>query len=210
MDEMPRDAAVDRLEAIVSTVEAEVMPVPIREIWAFGDLALGLDPVERLEVYVCKDMLLDGAPVEEGPPGVGETVRAEWAAANPEHVRTNDAGHVAPERCLAAHLLEADEPVHLEVCNARFEDNVTQRLRGAQATGDFTRILDPRGVCCWVEGTTSETALEHLREGSLALPTLPRALELLGLEAETAERATEEYRTWRGERTGTSLRADVV
>lgn len=210
MDEMSRAVAVDRLEELVDTVETALLPVPVREVWAFGDVALGLDPIDCLEVYVTKDILLSGEPVPEGPPGLGQTVRAEWAERFPELVRTNDAGHVAPERCLAAQLLPRDEPVHLEVCNASFEDNVTQRLRGAQATEDFTRILDPRGVCLWLEGERSETALEHLREGLLALPTLERALTLLGLDEPEAETAAREYREWRATRTGRSVRADVV
>ena len=42
---MDRAAAVERVEEIVRTVESETMPVPVREVWVYGDVALGLDPV---------------------------------------------------------------------------------------------------------------------------------------------------------------------
>ena len=137
---MDRDAALDRVEAILDAVEEDPMPVPVREVWVYGDVALGLDPVERLDVYLTKDILMRGDgeegsdeigerfEAEYGVKGVGRTVRAEWADRYPDHVRTNDNGYAAPEKCLAAHLLPDDEPVHLEVCNASFDDNVTQRL----------------------------------------------------------------------------------
>ncbi|TKX78284.1 hypothetical protein EXE53_22005, partial [Halorubrum sp. SD626R] len=57
---MERDRAVDRLEALVDRVEREPMPVPVREVWAFGDVALGLDPIERLDVYLTKDVIMGG------------------------------------------------------------------------------------------------------------------------------------------------------
>ena len=34
--------------------------MPVREVWVYGDVALGLDPVERLDVYLTKDILLRG------------------------------------------------------------------------------------------------------------------------------------------------------
>jgi hypothetical protein len=211
---MERAAAIGRVERLVSTVESERMPVPVREIWVYSDVALGLDPVDRLDIYLTKDLLLGGVdpdqevdfPVE----GVGESVRAEWAEAHPEYLRANDSGHAAPERCLAAHLLEAGEPVHLEVCNSSFEDNVTQRLEGARATGEYERILDPRGACLWIDGTRSESAFEKLRAGEFVFPTLPQALEMLGLdesESETAAAAVEDYRE---RQEGATVRGDVV
>ena len=214
---LPRAAAIDRIEEIVDTVERETMPVPVREVWVYGDVALGLDPVDRLDVYLTKDMLMRDDPDREdeflddhGVAGVGKTVRAEWAEAYPEYLRANANGHVAPERCLAAHLLETDEPIHLEVCNASFGDNVTQRLTGAEATEDYTRLLDPRGVCLWADGVRSDEAVRKLRAGEFAFPTLAGALESLGLDAETAETAAAAFQAWHDRQDGTTVRGDVV
>jgi hypothetical protein len=212
-----RDRAIDRIKEIVDTVESETMPVPVREVWVFGDLALGLDPVERLDVYVTKELLFgrDGdreAEFEDshGVEGVGKTVRAEWADAHPEYLRATASGHIAPERCLAAHLLREDEPVHLEVCNASFEDNVTRRLEGATARGNYEEILDPRGVCLWLDGRRSEDAFAKLRSSEFVFPTLPEALGMLGLDGEKARRAADAVEQFREERTGVSVRGDVV
>ncbi|WP_126661781.1 DUF7095 family protein [Haloterrigena salifodinae] len=221
MNGFDRDDAVDRLEALVDTVESERMPVPVREVWAFGDIALGLNPVERLDIYVTKDVLMrddsgdSGVDVDElaaeyDIEGIGKSVRADWAAAHPEYLRANANGHAAPEKCLAAHLLGDDEPIHLEVCNSPFEDNVTQRLRGAQLREDYTQLLDPRGVCLWADGTTSEEAFRKLRESELALPTLSQALEMLGLDEADAETAAQELHAWREQQDGVTVRGDVV
>ncbi|HKL29285.1 MAG TPA: hypothetical protein VJ898_08455 [Natrialbaceae archaeon] len=214
---LPRETAIDRAEEIVETVERETMPVPVREVWIYGDVALGLDPIDRLDVYLTKDVLMGGNADREdeflethGVAGVGKTVRAEWADEYPEHLRANANGHVAPEQCLATHLLEEGEPIHLEVCNASFGDNVTQRLTGAEATGDYTRLLDPRGVCLWADGVRSEEAFRKLRESEFAFPTLAGALESLGLDAETAETAAEEFSAWHERQDGTTVRGDVV
>ena len=214
---LPRETAIDRVEEIVETVERETMPVPVREVWVYGDVALGLDPIDRLDVYLTKDVLMRGDADREdefvethGVAGVGKTVRAEWADEYPEHLRANANGHVAPEQCLAAHLLEEGEPIHLEVCNASFGDNVTQRLTGAEATGDYTRLLDPRGVCLWADGVRSDEAVRKLRGSEFAFPTLAGALESLGLDAETAEAAATEFRTWHERQDGTTVRGDVV
>jgi hypothetical protein len=227
-----RSDAVDRLEEIVDTVANERMPVPVREVWAFGDVALGLDPVERLDVYVTKDILLrdDSEPASastagnesnprdpdaefresHGIEGVGKSVRADWARDYPDYLRANANGHAAPEQCLAAHLIGDDEPIHLEVCNAPFEDNVTQRLRGAQLREDYTQLLDPRGVCLWAEETRSDEAFRKLREGELALPTLSAALEMLGMDDDEAETAARELHAWREQQDGATVRGDVV
>ena len=219
MSGFDRGAAVDRLEELVDTVEEERMPVPVREVWAFGDVALGLDPVERLDVYLTKDVLVrddsdidgDDPAAEYGIEGVGKSVRADWAAEYPEYLRANANGHAAPEKCLAAQLLgDDDEPIHLEVCNASFEDNVTQRLRGAQLREDYTQLLDPRGVCLWADGTRSEEAFRKLRESDLALPTLSAALEMLGMDDEEAETAARELHAWRETQEGVTVRGDVV
>ncbi|MFB6080638.1 MAG: hypothetical protein ABEJ81_06540 [Haloferacaceae archaeon] len=216
---MDRDAALDRVEAIIETVESDPMPVPVREVWVYGDVALGLDPVERLDVYVTKDILLrddaDGgeeadAFAERGVHGVGKTVSAEWAERFPDHLRASDNGYAAPEKCLAAHLLPDDEPVHLEVCNASFEDNVTQRLQGALARDAYEEILDPRGVCLWVDGTRAEESLAKLRAGDLPFPTLADALAMLGVEESTAAEAAAAVRTYRAEQVGATVRGDVV
>ncbi len=216
-----REEAVARLRSIVETVEAEPMPVPVREVWVFGDVVVGLDPVDRLDVYLAKDLLFDDAPDREdefaerlGVTGVGKTVSAAWADRFPEHVRANASGHAAPERCLAAHLLDDDEPIHLEVCNTGFEHNVTQRLEGARARDDYTQLLDPRGACLWVDGqdggVTSEEAFRKLAGGEFVLPTLPAALEMLGMEADEAAEAAETFRDYRADREGATVRGDVV
>ncbi|MFB6194959.1 MAG: hypothetical protein ABEI80_02220 [Haloplanus sp.] len=221
---MDRDAALDRVADIVDLVERASdeetdahLPVPVREVWVYGDVALGLDPLDRLDVYVTKDLLMRGDADREtefreryGVAGVGKTVDADWAAAHPEHLRANDSGHAAPERCLAAHLVDDDEPIHLEVCNASFTDNVTQRLRGAMDRDAYEQILDPRGVCLWADGRRDDDALAKLRGGDLALPTLPDALEMLGLDADTAAEAAEAMRARRAERSGRTVRSDVV
>nr|WP_276222908.1 hypothetical protein [Halomicroarcula sp. DFY41] len=215
---MDRSTAVERVEEIVATVEDERMPVPVRELWVFGDVALGLDPVERLDVYVTKDILFKDAPERaaefqrsHGVDGVGKTVRAAWADEYPEYLRANASGHAAPEKCLAAHLLpDTDEPIHLEVCNASFDDNVTQRLKGAMAREDYEQILDPRGACLWVEGRRSTEAFEKLRNGEFVLPTLSGALEMLGMEEAEAGEAAEAVRAYRERQDGPSVRGDVV
>ncbi|KAB1192365.1 hypothetical protein GJR96_02475 [Haloferax sp. MBLA0076] len=215
---MERDAALDRVEAIVDAVESETLPVPVREVWVYGDVALGLDPLDRLDVYVTKDILLRGDPdaagefeKSHGVKGVGKSIRAEWAREHPDAIRANANGYAAPEKCLAAHLLPDDgEPVHLEVCNASFEDNVTQRLKGAVSREAYEQILDPRGVCLYADGQRSPSAMKKLRNGEFAFPTLTGALEMLGLESDEAETAVETMRTYRAEQTGTTVRGDVV
>ncbi len=212
-----REEAVARLREIVETVETDSMPVPVREVWVYGDAVLGLDPVERLDVYLTKDLLFKDAPEREaefeerlGVRGVGKTVAADWAGANPEFVRANTNGHVAPEKCLAAQLLEDDEPIHLEVCNTGFENNVTQRLKGARARDDYTQLLDPRAACLWIDGRTSEEAFRKLADGEFVFPTLSDALEMLGMEPSEAERAAERLRSYRDGREGVTVQGDVV
>jgi len=221
MSDLPRDEAVERVEEIVATVEDERMPVPVRELWVSGDAALGLDPVERLDVYLTKDILLgddehdgavDGDPEvpDLGVEGIGDTVRADWAAEYPEYVRANANGYAAPEQCLAAHLLDGDGPVHLEVCNASFDDNVTQRLEGALARETYENVLDPRGACLWVDGRRSEDAFQKLRNGEFVFPTLADSLEMLGADPEEAATAADAVRTARADAEGASVRGDVV
>lgn len=217
MSSWDRSEAIDRVEQLVETVETEQMPVPVREVWVYGDLALGLDPIDRLDVYLTKDLLFGRDDEQEqafreshGIEGVGKTVRAEWAESHPEFLRATTSGHVAPEKCLAAHLLCDDEPVHLEVCNASFDDNVTRRAEGAKARGNYETVLDPRGVCLWVDGTRSDDAFSKLRDGELVFPTLPEALAMLGLDEEEARAAAEAVEQFRTDRDGQSVRGDVV
>ena len=219
---MDRSEALDRVAEILEAVESERMPVPVREVWVYGDVALGLDPVDRVDVYLTKDVLLPGAREENadeveaefreshGVSGVGKTVSAAWAEEHPEYVRANDRGYAAPEKCLAAHLLSDGEPIHLEVCNTGFDDNVTQRLKGAVARDAYEQILDPRGVCLWAEGTRAEESFEKLRGGELPFPTLSDSLEMLGLDEGTATEAADAMREYRAEQTGTTVRGDVV
>ena len=214
---MNREQAVDRLETLVDRVETEPMPVPVREVWAFGDVALGLDPVDRLDVYLTKDVIMGGDADaaadfadEYGVKGVGTSVRAEWANAHPDRVRASDNGYAAPEQCLAAELVAADEPIHLEVCNASFEDNVRQRLKGALARDAYEEVLDPRGVCLWVDGTRDTEAFDRLRVASLAMPTLPAALGMLGADETVANEAADVLKRQRAEQEGPSVRGDMV
>ena len=220
MSDFARAAAVERVADLVATVENERMPVPVREVWVYGDVALGLDPVERLDVYLTKDVLFgdDDSAVAESTlppsvrevPGIGETVRGDWAAEYPEYVRTNAGGYAAPEQCLAAHLVDGDEPVHLEVCNASFEDNVTQRLEGALARETYENVLDPRGACLWVDGRRSESAFEKLRAGEFVFPTLAESLEMLGADPDVAATAADAVREYRASQEGATVRGDVV
>jgi len=128
------------------------MPVPVREVWALGDVALGLDPVERLDVYVTKDILLrdDSEPSASSADGDGDgsdletrfrdspmASRASARPSGPTGPREYPPAPASqrqrsrrPEQCLAAHLLGDDEPIHLEVCNSSFEDNVTSGFAG--------------------------------------------------------------------------------
>jgi len=215
---MERDAAVDRLAEFVAMVREDELPVPVTEVWAYGDVALGLDPVDRLNIYVAKDILLRGDDpdrsadfeAEFGVKGIGKTVRASWADDHPEYIRTNDNGYAAPEKCLAAHLLRDDEPIHLEVCNAGFEDNVTQRLKGARAREEWSEVLDPRGACLYADGHTSEEAFDKLRRGEYVFPTLAGALEMLGMEPNEAEEAATAVQQYREQSDGVTVRGDVV
>jgi len=214
---MERSSALDRVESVLDAVDDGLLPVPVQEVWVYGDVALGLDPVDRLDVYVTKDLLLGNDAETDtdfeavhGVRGVGQSISAEWAEANPDLIRTNGSGYAAPEKCLAAHLLPDDEPVHLEVCNASFEDNVRQRLKGALARDAYEEILDPRGVCLYAEDRRSESALEKLRGGELAFPTLPESLSMLGLDEETAAAAAEAVTEFRTSQSGRSVRGDVV
>jgi hypothetical protein len=214
---MERDRALARIEAVLDAVENDPMPVPVREVWVYGDVALGLDPIERLDVYVTKDLLLRGDAdaaarfeTEHGVKGIGRSVSAAWAEAYPDRIRTNASGHAAPEKCLAAHLLDGDEPIHLEVCNASFEDNVRQRLKSAIDREAYEQILDPRGVCLYAEEQRSESALQKLRDGELVFPTLPESLSMLGLDDDTAAEAADAIRAYRASQSGRTVRGDVV
>jgi hypothetical protein len=216
---MERAAAVALVERVIEAVETETLPVPVREVWVYGDVALGLDPIDRLDIYVTKDLLLgetaddtaQQVAAELGVDGIGSTVKAAWAREHPEWIRTNEAGYAAPEQCLAAHLLAGvDGPVHLEVCNTGFEDNVTQRLAAARDRERYGEVIDPRGVCLWLEGTKSDEALEDLSAGDLVFPTLPEALQMLGADESEAKRAATVVSDRRAGATGTSVRGDVV
>lgn len=217
---MDRDPAVDRVLALLDTIENEPMPVPIREVWVLGDLALGLDPVERLDIYLSKDLLFSSHRTDPdtaekyrdtfGIDGIGTTVSAEWAKRFPDCIRANANGHAAPERCLGAHLVAETEPIHLEVCNAGFEQNVTQRLRGAKATESWEELLDPRAVCLWKDGHRSEEAPDRLREGGFVFPTLPEAFEMLGLSKGDAEEAATVIQKWRAHSDGRTVRGEVI
>jgi hypothetical protein len=218
---LSRDAAVDRLRTIVETVATEPTAVPVREVWVYGDVVLGMDPLDRLDVYLTKDLLFKDEPERAaefedrlGVSGVGKSVSAAWADEHPDSVRANATGHAAPERCLAAHLLEPDEPVHLEVCNTGFEDNVARRLEGGRAREDYTQLLDPRAACLWVDDdegrTTSEAAFRKIAEGEFVFPTLSGALEMIGMDEREAEEAAAALEEYRAGKQGRTVRGDVV
>lgn len=214
---MERSAAVNRVEAVIETLDTERLPVPVRELWVFGDLALGLDPIDHLDLYLTKDVLLGGAPEEAdeledefGVAGLGTAVRADWAREYPEHIRANASGFAAPEQCLAAQLLPPEEPIHLEVCNAGFEDNVTQRLVAATERGAYEQLLDPRAVLVWRDGATADESLEKLRDGAYVFPTLAESLVMLGLDEETADAAATTLDRWKADLDGPSVRGEVV
>ncbi|QZY00401.1 DUF7095 family protein [Halobaculum rubrum] len=215
---MEREAALDRVEAIIDAVDEGPMPVPVREVWVYGDVALGLDPIDRLDVYVTKDLLMRGddpdAAAEfersHGVKGVGKSVSAEWAREYPEQIRANDNGYAAPEKCLAAHLLPEDEPIHLEVCNAPFDRNVRQRLQSALDRGAHEQVLDPRGVQLYGEGQRATETTAKLRNGELPFPTLSGALEMLGVDEGEATEIAEAMTAYRERQEGTTVRGDVV
>jgi hypothetical protein len=214
---LDRETALDRVERLIETVEDDPMPVPVREVWVYGDVALGLDPIDRLDIYLTKDIRLRGDSEtaeayyeQHGIKGVGQSVSAEWAESYPDYVRANNNGHAAPEKCLAAHLLGEDEPIHLEVCNASFDENVTQRLRGALAQESYEQLLDPRGVCLWVDGQRDTELFDKLRGGELPFPTLSGALEQMGVDDQTATEAAETVRQYRTEQHGATVRGDVI
>ena len=217
---MERAAAVDRVNQLLDAVEGDPLPVPIREVWVYGDLALGLDPIDRLDVYLRKDMLFaselsephreERFEQEYGIAGIGTTINAQWAETYPDRIQATSTGYAAPERCLAAHLVTQDEPIHLEICNAGFEQNVRQRLKGATARDAWEEVLDPRAVCLYQEGTRSETASARLRAGEYVFPPLPEALEILGLSSSSAAQAAEAVSTYRTSQEGRSVRGDVL
>jgi hypothetical protein len=96
------------------------------------------------------------------------------------------------------------------VGNASFGDNVTQRLKGALAREAYAEVLDPRGVCVWVDGERDDEAFDRLREASLAMPTLPAALGMLGADEDAANAAADVLKRRRAEQEGASVRGDMV
>jgi len=155
------------------------------------------------------------APAEEfershGVKGVGKSVSAEWARGHPELLRANDNGYAAPEKCLAAHLLPDDEPIHLEVCNAPFDRNVRQRLQSALDRGAYEQVLDPRGVQLYGEGQRATETMAKLRNGELPFPTLSGALEMLGVDEDGAAEIAEAMASYRERQEGATVRGDVV
>lgn len=221
MEGITRETAVETIERIVSAIESDPMPVPVSELWAYGDVVVGLDPVPRVELYLSKDLLFKDSPEAEpafeeshGIAGVGKTVAADWARRFPQHLRGTDEGHADPVRCLGAQLLAPDQPVHLEVGNASFENSVRQRLRRARESGDWERVLDPRAACLWATtedgGQRSPEALERLLTGSVAVPTLARSLRMLDVEETAIDAATSAIGRSRDAGSGASVSGDIV
>ena len=63
MEGWDRTRAVERVEQVVETVETEQMPVPVREVWVFGDVALGLDPGDQRIFARARDSCSTVVPV---------------------------------------------------------------------------------------------------------------------------------------------------
>ncbi|MFB6124780.1 MAG: hypothetical protein ABEJ59_02325 [Halanaeroarchaeum sp.] len=171
---MDRIAAVDRLETIVEIVATESLPVDVTEVWVYGDLALGHDPVERLDVFF-----------------------------------STDAGADATHEALADRFLPGPVPTHLELCNLGFEESVRRRVDQATATGTFGMLLDPRAAAVWIDGVRDDEAVEKLRGGELAFPTLPEAFAMLGMDEKTAETAADVVAAERVESAGHSVHSNV-
>ena len=72
--------------------------------------------------------------------------RRSGAEQHPNRVRVDDDGHAAPEWYLAAHLFGDDEPIHLEVSNTGFENEISWRVEAARAREGHGRLLDPRAA----------------------------------------------------------------
>ncbi|MDZ7745238.1 MAG: hypothetical protein U5K28_01440 [Halobacteriales archaeon] len=199
-------AGIDR-ERAVATIErmldqaSDSLPVPLREIWVAGDIVVGLDPVPRVEIYLTKDLLFKDSPEREAEfeerydiSGVGKSVRAEWAEANPELLRADESGYVDPAACLVAHLLSdtEDEPFRVTVSNTSFERAVPKRLAKFD-DGNDTRPLDPRAALLWADegdgGTVSESALEKLRDNEFVFATLEQALAMVDEDVGTGAAA---------------------
>jgi len=214
---MDRDAAVDRVEELVDTVVDEELPVPVREVWVYGDVALGLDPVERLDVYLTKDILLRGDDAdraaeferEYGVKGSGRRCARRGPTTTPSTSGRTTTATSRPS--------SVSPPTSSTTTNPSTSRCATRASR-TTSPSDWRRARDgelragarPRGVCLWVEGQRSEDAFEKLRSGELVFPTLAGALEMLGMdetEAETAAAAVEERRE-RSE--GMTVRGDVV
>ena len=168
---------------------------------------------------------LTSGPVDDRPyrRGTADVAGVEGHAS----VRADDDDHAAPGWCLAAHFFDDDDPVHLEVSNSGFEDEVRRRVETARATGEYGRLLDPRAACPWVNspagdasesasasdgdgGTTSEEAFRRLADGTFVFPSPSMALETLDVDERAAETAAEGLRERRREREGLTVRGDVV
>lgn len=152
-----------------------------------------------------------------GVEGVGETASAARGERHSNRVRADDGGHVAPERCLAAHLFGDDELVHSEVSNTGFEDGAGRRVEAARAREEYGRLLDPWAAYPWVDGpasasggvsasddddggTASEEASCGLADDTFVFPALSTALEALGMDGREAETAAEGPRERRRKR----------
>ncbi|MGM0449171.1 MAG: DUF7095 family protein, partial [Methanobacteriota archaeon] len=80
----------------------------------------------------------------------------------------------------------------------------------ALARDAYAEVLDPRGVCLWIDGTRDEEAFDRLREASLAMPTLSAALGMLGADEDVAREAADVLKQQRAAQEGASVRGDMV
>ncbi|ERH10385.1 MAG: hypothetical protein J07HX64_02158 [halophilic archaeon J07HX64] len=118
-------------------------------------------------------------------------------------------GYAVSEWCLTVHLFEGDEPVHLEACNASFEDSVTQRLDGALVRDSYEGLPDPRGcVCVWSQ--RSKEVFGTLRTGEYVFPTLPETLGVLGPDEVAAREVAAAVEQLHDRRQGTTVRGNVA
>jgi len=83
-------------------------------------------------------------------------------------------------------------------------------LKGALARDAYEEVLDPRGVCLWVDGTRDAEAFDRLREGSFAMPTLAASLGMLGADEGVAREAAEVLESRRAAQEGASVRGDMM
>jgi len=97
------------------------------------------------------------------------------------------------------------------VCNASFEDNVRQRLKGALARDAYEEVLDPRASACLgsMAPATRRRSTDSARPPSRCRRSAA-ALGMLGADENVANEAAETLKRRRAEQEGASVRGDMV